>query len=170
MKKLIPTLSEAKSAGSTLGLGILGFVGANQVNKILNEKVTKGKTPIKGAMAITAALGSVKVTNVHLKALLMSVALFFGVSTLNDLSQVTALQGDGEGGIKQKLADIIQKYVPSLGDPNGEQWLQQSEYQFLNSSMGNTADLLGLGNPVMDYAPEPYMISSQAGVGNTDLF
>lgn len=195
MKKFIPTLNDAKSAGGTLGVMTIGFVGANQVNKFISEKVTKGRTAVKGGLAVVSALGSVKVKNSWLKSLLMSVALFFGVSTLNDIASSPALSGDEPDGMKSKVGAILRKYIPTLGDldENGETWLDEGQYQVLNSTMmsgmGNVEDLYGLGLAKKPAAfiqrsaprllppgiPVPggavkLSCTPVAGLGNTDLY
>lgn len=149
MDKFIPTLNEAKSAGGTLGVMTIGFVGAHQLNKAISSKLTKGKVAVKAGIAGASALASVKVKNKWLSSALMAMAVYFGVSSLNDLAATPAFEGLAGEGIKSKIGEIIRKYTPQL---SGDQdvYLTETEYQVLNSTplnLGNPNVINLLGNP-----------------------
>lgn len=128
--------SYMKTVGSSagkLGLNVAGFCagyGASQVIK-------SNKPMVNGGITVAAILGAAAIKNPKYswaQRLILGLGLYFGVKTLNNLTEgaVAGLQGMGVV-VPDSVKKIISKVVPSLGDAeaSADDTLSAAEYEVL---------------------------------------
>jgi hypothetical protein len=137
----MPQTKEVVGSAKALGLTLGGFIGGN----VLAKTVNKDNWKINGLMAVISLLVIGATKKDWQKQLATGTGVYFGIKTFNNLTG----ELNGLSGVPDSVKEIINKYVPRLGEVGeGEAVasLSESERQVLLGYMGNTAgvdELLG---------------------------
>lgn len=134
--------SYMKTVGSSagkLGLNVAGFCAGYGASQMIKSN----KPMVNGGITVAAILGAAAIKNPKYswaQRLILGLGLYFGVKTLNNLTEgaVAGLQGMGVA-VPDSVKKIIAKVVPSLGDAeaSADDTLSAAEYEVLQGAFGD---------------------------------
>lgn len=114
----LPTPTIAIESSKKLGSVAAGLILANVAKTVLLEPNSEGKTMIEdkplynGIGAAASLAGAMLVKNPYVQLGLLGSAAFFGIRTLNKVTD--SLTGLGNDGSPSKVKEYLQKYLPNL--------------------------------------------------------
>lgn len=140
--KMLPSLKQFGGTAKTLGFTFGGFAAGNAISQMAKKDNWK----FNGALAVIAVLlGSIAKKD-WVQNIALGGGLYFGTKTLNNLASPTVIAG--LSGVPDNVKNIINKYIPRLGDVEGTEdysgMLDEEERQILNGYIsGGDEELLG---------------------------
>jgi len=129
---LIPTLDEAKKAGSEVGGVALGIMASHAVINLIKKQ---DSLLVNGAVFAGGAIGAMKVKNPFFKALCVGACVYGGLKLINKATAAVSTPGATEGlagMLPESVKSALRKFVPTFAGIDEV------------SGLGNTDDMEGL--------------------------